>query len=109
MDRSTEKLLTDFGAGRISRRQMLQALGLAAVATGPAARLIGQQVPAAGGAAGRAAGAAAAPAAPRVPVALPFASTGWKTVWLDKLEYQCVDPEKAAGFYVALMNWRVRN
>jgi hypothetical protein len=107
MDQSPAKLLADFDAGRISRRQLLRALGFAAVATVPA-RLLGQQVPAAGGAAGGRAAGAAAPA-PRFPVPLPFQSTGWKTVWLDKLEYQCVDPEKAAGFYVALMNWRVRS
>jgi predicted enzyme related to lactoylglutathione lyase len=109
MNRSTEKLLADFHAGKISRRQLLQALGLAAVAV--PASLIGQQPPAAGGRAGGAGGGGrgGGAAAPRVPVERPFANTGWKTVWLDKLEYQCVDPEKAAGFYVALMNWRVRN
>jgi predicted enzyme related to lactoylglutathione lyase len=106
MDSCTGKLLEDFEAGRISRRQLLRALGLAAVAAVPA-RLIGQQVPP--GAAGRGGGRGAANAAPRVPVPRPFANTGWKTVWLDKLEYECVDPEKAAGFYVALMNWRVRS
>jgi catechol 2,3-dioxygenase-like lactoylglutathione lyase family enzyme len=111
MDSSTRKLLEDFESGRISRRQLLRALGLAAAAAVPA-RLIGQQpqTPPAGrgggGGGGRGGGAAAAPA---VPTPRPFADTGWKTVWLDKLEYQCVDPEKAAGFYVALMNWRVRS
>jgi hypothetical protein len=107
MNRSTEKLLADFHAGKISRRQLLQALGLAAVAL--PAGLIAQQPPAAGRAGGAGGGRAGGAAAARVPVARPFADTGWKTVWLDKLEYQCVDPEKAAGFYVALMNWRVRN
>jgi predicted enzyme related to lactoylglutathione lyase len=105
MDSSTRRLLEEFESGRISRRQLLQALGLAAAATVPA-RLIGQTPPAA---AGRGGGGGRGNAAPRVPVARPFADTGWKTVWLDKLEYQCVDPEKAAGFYVALMNWRVRS
>jgi catechol 2,3-dioxygenase-like lactoylglutathione lyase family enzyme len=108
MDRSPAQLLADFQAGKITRRQMLQALGLVAAAV--PASLIAQQPPAAGGRAGGAGGGrGGGAAAPRVPVARPFADTGWKTVWLDKLEYQCVDPEKAAGFYVALMNWRVRN
>ncbi len=35
--------------------------------------------------------------------------TGWKTVWLDRLSYRCVDYEKAAAFYVALMGWKVRS
>ena len=108
MDRPTEKLLADFDAGKISRRQLLQALGLAAVAL--PASVIGQQVPAAGRAAGGGrAGAAGAPPAPTFPIPRPFAATGWKTVWLDKLEYECVDPEAAAAFYVALMDWEVRS
>jgi catechol 2,3-dioxygenase-like lactoylglutathione lyase family enzyme len=109
MDSSTRRLLEDFEAGKISRRKLLQALGLAAAATVPA-RLIGQTPPAGAGA-GRAGGGGGGRGAgvPRVPVPRPFANTGWQTVWLDKLEYQCTDPEKAAGFYVALMNWRVRN
>ena len=38
-----------------------------------------------------------------------LAPTGWKTVWLDHLSYRCVDYEKAAAFYVALMGWKVRS
>jgi catechol 2,3-dioxygenase-like lactoylglutathione lyase family enzyme len=108
MDRSTEKLLADFHAGKISRRQLLQALGLAAVAL--PAGLIGQQAPAAGRAGGGGGGrAGGGPAAPTAPIARPFADTGWKTVWLDKLEYECVDAQAAAAFYVALMDWEVRS
>jgi catechol 2,3-dioxygenase-like lactoylglutathione lyase family enzyme len=107
MDRSNGRLLEDFEAGRISRRRLLQALGLAAATVVPA-RLIGQQAPAGRGAGGRAAGAAAAEA-PRFPIPQPFQATGWKTVWLDRLEYECVDAEKAAAFYVALMDWRLRS
>jgi catechol 2,3-dioxygenase-like lactoylglutathione lyase family enzyme len=111
MDHRVSELLERFDAGRISRRQLLRALGFAAAATVPA-RLIGQQAPAAGGRAGGAAAAgagAAAQQAPRFPIPMPFASTGWRTTWLDKLEYECVEPEKAAAFYVALMNWRIRS
>src|SRR5688572_10838158 len=82
MDRTTQ-LLAAFDAGRITRRQMLQALGLAAVAV--PASLIGQQPPAAGGRAAGAGGGGRGGGAPRVPVPRPFADTGWKTVWLDKL------------------------
>ena len=35
--------------------------------------------------------------------------TGWKTVWLDHLSYQCVDYKKAAAFYATLMGWKVRS
>jgi catechol 2,3-dioxygenase-like lactoylglutathione lyase family enzyme len=44
--------------------------------------------------------------APLVP---PFEATGWKTVWLDHLNYQCVDYKKAAAFYATLMGWKVRS
>jgi len=39
----------------------------------------------------------------------PFEATGWKTVWLDHLNYQCVDYKKAAAFYATLMGWKVRS
>jgi catechol 2,3-dioxygenase-like lactoylglutathione lyase family enzyme len=40
---------------------------------------------------------------------LPFEPTGWKTVWLDHLNYQCVDYRKAAAFYATLMGWKIRS
>jgi len=43
------------------------------------------------------------------PLVPPFEATGWKTVWLDHLNYQCVDYKKAAVFYATLMGWKVRN
>src|SRR5262245_62177095 len=72
----------------ISRRELLVAMGLAAV------RLPVQR------------GGTKRDTTPLVP---PFAATGWKTVWLDHLSYRCPDYEKAAAFYVALMGWKVRS
>jgi catechol 2,3-dioxygenase-like lactoylglutathione lyase family enzyme len=43
------------------------------------------------------------------PLEPPFEPTGWKTVWLDHLNYQCVDYQKAAAFYATLMGWKVRS
>ena len=43
------------------------------------------------------------------PLVMPFEPTGWKTVWLDHLNYQCVDYKKAAAFYATLMGWKVRS
>jgi catechol 2,3-dioxygenase-like lactoylglutathione lyase family enzyme len=40
---------------------------------------------------------------------MPFEPTGWNTVWLDHLNYQCVDYKKAAAFYATLMGWKVRS
>ena len=36
------------------------------------------------------------------PLKLPFEPTGWKTVWLDHLNYQCADYKKASAFYATL-------
>ena len=94
------RLFADFDAGKMSRRQLLHALACAAAAI-PAASFA-QGTPARGGGRGN---------VPRdtTPLVLPFESTGWKTVWLDHLDYQCADYEKAAAFYVALMGWKVRS
>jgi catechol 2,3-dioxygenase-like lactoylglutathione lyase family enzyme len=74
----------------ISRRLFLQSLTVATVAS----PLLAQQ-----------------PQAPRdtTPLVPPFEPTGWKTVWLDHLSYQCVDYKKAAAFYATLMGWSVRS
>src|SRR3954469_9415459 len=80
----------------IPRRLFLQALAAAAAVTPAFA-----QEPAA---AGR--GQAPRETTPLVP---PFEPTGWKTVWLDHLNYQCTDYRKAAAFYAALMGWKVRS
>jgi catechol 2,3-dioxygenase-like lactoylglutathione lyase family enzyme len=98
MKRSFSQLVDDFEAGRISRRQLLAALA-AALAMPRVA--LGQEP-----AAGRGRGNAPRDTTPLVP---PFAPTGWKTVWLDHLSYQCVDYKKAAAFYATLMGWKVRS
>src|ERR1051326_7479159 len=93
-------LFRDFDNGRLSRRQLLQALGLAAVASPIAA--FGQ-------------GSCSAPEAkgtPRcntTPMPAPFEPTGWKTVLLDFFTMQVKDVEKEAAYYNALMGWRVRS
>jgi catechol 2,3-dioxygenase-like lactoylglutathione lyase family enzyme len=98
MTRSFSQLVDDFEAGRISRRQLLTALAAALAMPGVAR---GQEP-----AAGRGRGNAPRDTTPLVP---PFEPTGWKTVWLDHLSYQCVDYKKAAAFYATLMGWKVRS
>jgi len=97
MPRSFIQLVDDFEAGKISRRHMLMALAAAAVAVPAGA--FGQE-------AGRGRGQAPRDTTPLVP---PFESTGWKTVWLDHLNYQCTDYKKAAAFYATLLGWKVRS
>jgi catechol 2,3-dioxygenase-like lactoylglutathione lyase family enzyme len=96
MSRSLTTLFADFDGGKISRRQLLEAIAVAALA-----------VPASSYAqAGAGRGAGQPDPTPLVP---PFEPTGWKTVWLDHLSYQCVDYKKAAAFYATLMGWKVRS
>lgn len=45
----------------------------------------------------------------KTPAKAPFAATGWKTVAVDHFEMQAVDYKKEAGYYDALMNWKVRS
>ena len=82
----------------ISRRHLLAAL--AAIPALPV-RLFAQDAP------GR--GQQGAQPRDTTPLVPPFEPTGWKTVWLDHLNYQCVDYRKAAAFYVTLMGWKVRS
>ena len=78
------KLLRDFEDGKMSRRQLIQSLALAAVAA-PAA------------ATATAASAVAGTPAP------------WKTVWLDHISYAVADYKKSTAFYTELMGWEVEN
>jgi catechol 2,3-dioxygenase-like lactoylglutathione lyase family enzyme len=98
---STElvKLFSDFDRGRISRRQLLAALGIA-VAVRPAAAFAQGQC---GGA------RAGTPECDPTPARLPFEPTGWKTVLLDHLSCQTIDYAKEAAYYAALMNWKIRS
>lgn len=37
---------------------------------------------------------------------LPFASTNWKTVWLDHFSFNATDYKKSASFYQNLLGWK---
>ena len=107
MPRSLSQFFADFRNGDISRRQMLQALAAAAVAVptvGRAQGTTGARPDSARGGRGR--GGAQRDT---VPLVAPFEPTGWQTVWLDHLNYQCVDYKQAAAFYATLMGWKVRS
>jgi catechol 2,3-dioxygenase-like lactoylglutathione lyase family enzyme len=93
------KLFADFDRDRLSRRQLLRALGVAAAIRPAAAFAQGQ----CGGA------RAGTPECDPTPAKLPFESTGWKTVLLDHLACQVVDYPKEAAYYTALMNWKIRS
>ena len=81
-------LLTDFEKGKMTRRQLIQSLALAAAAAAPVATVGAQTastIPAAAG-----------PAA-------------FKTVWLDHISYAVTDYRKSTAFYRDLMGWEIRN
>ncbi len=90
MPDSIAKLLED---GHLSRRQLRQALAGTFAVSAIAPSVFAQQ------------DSRLAQPAPRPP----FEPTGWRTVWLDHLNYQCSDYKKAAAFYATLMGWKVRS
>ena len=79
-------LLDDFEKGKMTRRQLIQSLALAAVAA-----------------------PAATAAAAQAPAAAPIAAAPWKTVWLDHISYAVADYKKSTAFYTSLMGWEVQN
>jgi len=86
-------LLKDFEDGKMTRRQLIQSLALAAVAAAPGPSALAQT----------------AAAAPKPPIPQTFEPTGWKTVWLDHISFQVSDYRRSAAFYRDLMGWTIRN
>lgn len=93
------RLLNDFDRGTISRRQLLQALGVAAIGA-PLSAALGQ---------GRCRLQFGAPGCDTTAIKPMFEPTGWKTVLLDRLTMQVADYQKEAAFYSALMGWKLRS
>ena len=81
-------LLNDFEKGKMTRRQLIQSLALAAAAAGPVAAV----------------GAQTASTIPAAAGPAPF-----KTVWLDHISYAVTDYRKSTAFYRDLMGWEIRN
>jgi len=99
MSADLSTLFDAFDRGRLSRRQLLAALGIAVVVRPASALAQGQ----CGGA------RAGTPECDPTPAKLPFEPTGWKTVLLDHFSCQVADYAKEAAFYAALMNWKIRS
>src|SRR5436189_6299383 len=79
-------LLKDFEDGKMTRRQLIQSLAMAAAAAMPAA--------------------AAAQSAPPIPA--PTGPAPWKTVWLDHISYAVSDYRRSTAFYRDLMGWEIK-
>jgi catechol 2,3-dioxygenase-like lactoylglutathione lyase family enzyme len=78
-------LLKDFEAGKMTRRQLIKSLTVAAVAAAPASAL-----------------AQTASAIPPSKGPAP-----WKTVWLDHISYAVSDYRRSTAFYRDLMGWEI--
>ena len=79
-------LLNDFEDGKMTRRQLIQSLAMAAAAAMPAS--------------------AAAQTAPAIPAA--SGPAPWKTVWLDHISYAVSDYRRSTAFYRDLMGWEIK-
>ena len=42
----------------------------------------------------------------KLPMPLPFETTGWKTVWLDHFSFNAANYKKTASFYSNLLGWK---
>ena len=103
MSHEATKIFEAFDRGKLTRRQLLYALGLGAgfAALPRDVTLLGQ---------GQCGGArAGTPDCDTTPAKAPFESTGWKTVRLNHFAIQAADYGKEAAYYAALMNWKVRS
>jgi catechol 2,3-dioxygenase-like lactoylglutathione lyase family enzyme len=85
MESTIARLLEDFECGKLTRRELIQSLAMAALAA-PVAAHAAQPTP--------------APANGPAP---------WKTVSLDHISYAVTDYKKTAAFYQNLMGWEIRN
>jgi catechol 2,3-dioxygenase-like lactoylglutathione lyase family enzyme len=93
-------------SAHISRRQLLQALGTAAIGLPFTDAAFGQ------GRCRDGYGTANCPLTSELatkPIAAVFASTGWQTVALDHITFRVADYKAEAAFYIALMGWTLRD
>ena len=86
MEYVIDGLLRDFEAGKMTRRQLIRSLTVAALAGAPGL-------------------SASAQTAPGIPP--PREPAPWKTVWLDHISYAVSDYRKSAAFYRDLMGWQI--
>jgi catechol 2,3-dioxygenase-like lactoylglutathione lyase family enzyme len=99
MSDSLTDLFRDSEHGRLSRRRLLQLLGVTLAARPLSVMAQGQ----CGGA------RAGTPECDTTPAPLPFEPTGWKTTILDHFSMQVAEYQKEAAFLAALMNWPIRS
>src|SRR5450631_354450 len=87
MEDVIDRLLNDFEAGTITRRQLIRSLAMAAMG---------------------AASAQSASAQTGSLIPPPSDPAPWKTVWLDHISYAVSDYRKSTAFYRDLMGWEIK-
>jgi catechol 2,3-dioxygenase-like lactoylglutathione lyase family enzyme len=90
MEQLIDGLLADFERGRMTRRQLIQSLALAAAAAAPGTAL-------------------AQTAEKKMTIPAPHDPAPWKTVWLDHISYAVSDYRRSTAFYRDLMGWEIKN
>jgi catechol 2,3-dioxygenase-like lactoylglutathione lyase family enzyme len=111
MNKVIERLFREFDEGRLSRRELLRALGVSLLAV-PSIGLAqggGGRAGRDSTGGGRGGGRGTRAPADTTHATAPFEPTGWKTVWFDHITYQATDYTKAVPFYAAVMGWKVRS
>lgn len=88
MEQIISGLLRDFKAGKLTRRQLIQALALG-VTAGPAALAVAQKP------------------AQESSIPPPRSPAPWKTVLLDHISYVVSDYRPSTAFYRDLMGWEI--
>jgi len=88
MENVIARLLEEFENGKMTRRQLIQSLAMAAAAAAAPGTALAQTP---------ATTTASAGPAP------------WKTVWLDHISYQVSDYKRSTEFYKNLMGWELQN
>jgi catechol 2,3-dioxygenase-like lactoylglutathione lyase family enzyme len=84
-------LLKQFEDGKLTRRQLIQSLTLAAAAAVPGGAVLAGQ------------------AAKESQIPPPKDPTPWKTVYLDHISYAVSDYRRSTAFYRDLMGWTIAN
>jgi catechol 2,3-dioxygenase-like lactoylglutathione lyase family enzyme len=92
MEQLIDGLLNDFEKGKMTRRQLIQSLAVAAAALAPGGTALAQ-------------GAAGGQTGSMIPA--PKDPAPWKTVWLDHISFQCTDYRRSTAFYRDLMGWQI--
>lgn len=85
MEPEIDRLLSDYEAGKVTRRQLIRNVAAAALAAVQSA--------------------SAQPAASLPP---PRDPAPWKTVWLDHISYSVSDYRRSTAFYRDLLGWQVK-